>query len=100
MPSRSLSYAKIIQLLLNTKLKEVKPTYLVLTKQKSLCKNTRFPANSNDNLGKNDRFGAKLYTRNFPPRRGEGNPTLGGSIPHAVGEILTYVIRYGVSIIF
>ena len=35
MPSRSLSYAKIIQLLINTKLKEVKPTYLVLTKQKS-----------------------------------------------------------------
>ena len=51
MPSRSLSYAKIIQLLLNTKLKEVKPTYLVLTKQKSLCKNTRFPANSNDRFG-------------------------------------------------
>ena len=35
MPSRSLSHAKIIQLLLNTKLKEVKPTYLVLTQQKS-----------------------------------------------------------------
>ena len=31
----SLSYAKIIQLLINTKLKEVKPTYLVLTQQKS-----------------------------------------------------------------
>ena len=35
LPSHSLSYAKIIQLLLNTKLKEVKPTYLVLTQPKS-----------------------------------------------------------------
>ena len=34
MPSRSLFYAKIIQLLINTKLKEVKPTYLVLTRPK------------------------------------------------------------------
>jgi|GEM_PF-1872489 len=27
------------------------------------------------------------YRSEFPPRRGEGNPTLGGTVPHTVGEI-------------
>ena len=30
------------------------------------------------------------YRSEFPPRCGEGNPTLGGSIPHAVGEFRVY----------
>ena len=68
MPSRSLSYAKIIQLLINTKLKEVKPTYLVLTQQKSSMQEQQ------QNPYKSKRqIWVEPYTRNFP--HGVGNST-------------------------
>ena len=36
----------------------------------------------------------------FSPQRGEQYPLMWGFIPHTVGEILTYMIRDGVSMIF
>ena len=52
--------------------------------------------NRNNSYRNHPKTSTTSITSNFPPQRGEWNPTLGGSVPHAVGEIPTYIFITGI----